>query len=208
MAPRSACRYDDAMMRPRPLRTGILALPLLALAWPGPASAEAAHHPRHHAPAHLDTTPKLLGGAHSWSAYVYEEHEGKGKSGKVCYLIGDPLRVESGGLKRKAPIAMVTHRPAENVTNVVSFTEGYPLRLGSDVTIDIDGKSFDLFTKDDSAWAKNSATDKSIVDTMIKGKQAIVKGTPQKGSPTTDIYSLAGFKDALEKIDKACDVKR
>jgi hypothetical protein len=43
---------------------------------------------------------------------------------------------------------------------------------------------------------------------MAKGKQAIVKGTPQKGPATTDTYSLVGFAEALALIDKACDVKR
>ena len=43
---------------------------------------------------------------------------------------------------------------------------------------------------------------------MAKGKQAVVKGVPQKGPPTTDTYSLAGFAQTLALIDKACGVKR
>ena len=43
---------------------------------------------------------------------------------------------------------------------------------------------------------------------MTRGKQATVKGTPQKGPATTDTYSLAGFAQALALIDNACDVKR
>ena len=43
---------------------------------------------------------------------------------------------------------------------------------------------------------------------MAKGKQAVVKGAPAKGQPTTDSYALAGFKQALAMIDKACGIKR
>jgi hypothetical protein len=105
-------------------------------------------------------------------------------------------------------LAMITHRPGEKIANVVSFVEGYPLKEGSEASLDIGGAKFDLFTKGDSAWARTPELDKSIVEAMTKGKQATVKGMPQKGSTTTDTYSLAGFAQALALIDKACDVKR
>ena len=103
---------------------------------------------------------------------------------------------------------MVTHRPDEKVANVVSFDEGYPLKEGSAAALDIGGTKFDLFTKGDSAWAATSDLDKTIVEAMTKGKQAILKATPQKGKPTTDTYSHAGFNQALAMIDKACGIKR
>ena len=50
----------------------------------------------------------------------------------------------------------------------------------------------------------------SIVRLQIDGstQEAIVKGTPQRGQPTTDTYALAGFAQALAMIDKACGIKR
>ena len=59
--------------------------------------------------------------------------------------------------------AMVTHRPAEKIANVVSFVEGYPLKEGSEVALDIGGKKFELFTKDDGAWARTAELDRTIV---------------------------------------------
>ena len=165
------------------------------------------------AAGHAETSKKLgtaaqipadrLGGLDAWKAYAYSE-----KSGKVCYLAGEPKKSEPAGVKRKHPLAMVTHRPGEKIANVISFLEGYPLKEDSEVSLDIGGAKFDLFTKGDSAWARTPELDKSIVEAMAKGKQAIVKGTPQKGPATTDTYSLAGFAQALALIDKACDVKR
>jgi len=144
-----------------------------------------------------------LGSAEGWTAYVYKE-----KSGQVCYLVGEAQKSEPADTKRKSPTAMVTHRPDEKVANVVSFAEGYPLKEGSAASLDIGGAKFDLFTKGDSAWAATSDLDKTIVEAMAKGKQAILKATPQKGKPTTDTYSLAGFSQALTMIDKACGIKR
>jgi hypothetical protein len=94
------------------------------------------------------------------------------------------------------------------VTDVVSFTEGYPLKSGSNVALDIDGTSFSMFTHGDTAWSRTAELDHTIVQAMAKGRMAVVKGAPQKGPATTDAYSLAGFTHALSLIDKACNVKQ
>lgn len=146
---------------------------------------------------------KPIGGAGSWNAYVAQN-----KAGKVCYLVGAPQKTEPAGMKRATVMAMVTHRTADNVSNVVSFDEGYPLNENDDVTVEVGRDKFPLFAKDDMAWARTSELDKTIVSTLAKEKEVIVKGTPVKGHPTVDTYSLAGFSKALALIDKACDVKR
>jgi hypothetical protein len=149
------------------------------------------------------STTESLGTVGSWSAYASGD-----KTGRVCYLVGQPEKSDSAGTARKGPMAMVTHRPAENIANVVSFVEGYALKEGSEVALDIGDKKFELFTKDDGAWARTAELDRTIVAIMAHGKSAVVKGTPQKGRPTTDVYALGGFAKALALIDKACGVKR
>ncbi|MGE5270873.1 MAG: invasion associated locus B family protein [Thiohalocapsa sp.] len=193
------------MLTPR--RWLIAALTLAAASCP-PASAHAAHHKKHAAPAapaapkDEASAAKTLGSAENWTAYASED-----KTGRVCYLVGHPKKSEPAGLARK-PMAMVTHRPVENIANVVSFVEGYRLKEGSEVAVAVGDRKFELFTKDDSAWARTSELDKTIVTTLAKGKEAVVKGLPQKGPPTMDVYSLAGFAKTLGLIDKACGVQR
>jgi hypothetical protein len=188
---------------------GVLAVSAVA---PSAISWAQAAHPKkkHHAAAAPDTpategTPgaRSLGQFEGWAAYASQD-----KTGKVCYLVGQPQKMEPAGFARKPPTAMVTHRPVEKIANVVSFVEGYALKEGSDVALDVGGSKFELFTKDDSAWARTSDLDKTIVTALSKAKQAVVKGVPQKGPPTTDTYPLAGFAKALAAIDKACGVKR
>src|ERR1051326_7571762 len=176
-----------------PLRLFILATMALLAAL---APAEAAHKKKKPAPAPAPAeapAPKAgaaqpLGQSGSWTAYQAQKSEPAGGS-------------------RKA-MAMVTHRPGEKIANVVSFVEGYPVKPGSEVQIDIGGSKFDLFTKDDSAWARTAELDRMIVASLGKAKQVVVRGAPQKGAATTDTYALAGFAKALALIDKACGVKR
>jgi hypothetical protein len=146
---------------------------------------------------------EVLGTADSWTAYTFKQ-----KDGRVCYLIGQPEKSAPTNAKRRQPMAMVTHRPQEKAFNVVSFNEGYPLKEGSDVTLDIGGGKFTLFVKDEGAWAATSDLDKTITEALAKGKRAEVTGISQRGTTTVDTYSLTGFSKALGLIDAACGVKR
>lgn len=194
-------RYGARMRECRPLHFSFLVGLLFSIS--AAAYAESSKKPGEAAGTTAGPLAERLGTADAWTAFTYSE-----KSGKVCYLAGEPKKSEPAGGKRKHPLAMVTHRPGEKIANVVSFVEGYPLKEGSEVSLDTGGAKFDLFTKGDSAWARTPELDKSIVEAMTKGKQVVVKGTPKKGPTTTDTYSLAGFAQALALIDKACDVKR
>jgi Invasion associated locus B (IalB) protein len=203
----AAARHYFARMNPiRALVAGALTL-LLVL----PSSAEAARKKKAAPPAPAEpATPKSntgaaqqLGQNGSWTAYQAQDG-----SGSVCYVVGQPQKSEPANVARRPPMAMVTHRPGEKIANVVSFVEGYPIKPGSEVRIDIGGSIFDLFTKDDSAWARTAELDKMIVTSLGKAKQVVVRGTPQKGAATTDTYALAGFGKSLALIDKACGVKR
>jgi Invasion associated locus B (IalB) protein len=185
------------------LRRPVIGALLLTAALSPSMSAQAARHKKHPAPKIATPAAQTLGTADAWTAYLTED-----KTGRVCYLVGQPRRSEPAGFPRKPAMAMVTHRPVENVANVVSLVEGYPLKEGSDVMLDVDGHKFELFTNGDSAWARTSELDGTIVATLAKGKEARVKGLPQRGPATTDIYSLAGFSKALALIDKACGIKR
>jgi Invasion associated locus B (IalB) protein len=189
------------MRRYRPAQLSPLIVILISIPLVGQAAKS--NKPDTSAPAAQATPAERVGAIESWTAYAYQE-----KSGKVCYLTGEPRKSEPALGRRQHSLMMVTHRPGEKVANVVSFVKGYPLKEGSSVVLDIGGAKFDLFTKGDSAWARTAELDKAIVEALTKGKQVIVKGIPQKGQATTDTYSLAGFAQALSLIDKACDVKR
>ena len=193
------------------IRSAVLAGLALAVTLATLSPAEAARAKKHAppppaeapAPTAQSGAAQPLGTSDSWSAY--QSADG---TGPVCYLVGKPQKSEPANFARKPPMAMVTHRPAEKIANVVSFVEGYPIKEGSEVTIEIGSGKFELFTKDDAAWARTAELDRTIVAALGKAKRVVVHGVPQKGPATTDVYALAGFPKALALIDKACGVKR
>lgn len=192
--------YGAAMIEKRRLLVGAVMVAALAAVAP----ARAAHAKKHPEAAKAAApNSRAIGTFDSWTAYVAEDG-----TGRVCYLAGAPQKSEPVRFTRNSPMAMVTHRPAENVSNVVSFVEGAALKDGSEVVLSLGPRKFELFTNGDSAWARTSDLDRAIVTALAGAKEAIVKATPVKGPTTTDIYSLAGFPKALAAIDKACGIKR
>jgi hypothetical protein len=197
------CTYLSAMMRTRLVLLGVAIATAATVTLVPPVEA------KKKPPAPPPPAPEAAEGAQAlgtvsgWTAYM-----SKDKTGRVCYVFGQPQRSEPAGTKRKSPMMMVTHRPDEKIANVVSVVEGYPIKEGSDIQLEVGKSKFDLFAKEDSAWARTSDLDKTIVTALGKAKQAVAKGNPQKGPGTTDIYALNGFPQALAMIDKACGVKR
>lgn len=150
-----------------------------------------------------DAIPKSLGGIKGWTAYSAGD-----KNTLVCYVVGKPTKSLPANASRGRVDAQITHRPSEKAVNVVDFELGYTAKAGSSAELDIDGKKFTLFTNREAAWVSDAATDKVVANALAKGKRATIKATSERGTATTDTYSLDGFGQTLVLADKACSVKR
>ncbi len=153
------------------------------------------------APA-LAQAPTTLGTFEKWSAFSYQE-QGK----PVCYLAAQATESKGGPPKRGEVFLMVTHRPAQKATDVVSFVAGYDLKANSEADATVGGQVFKLFTKGDRAWAPDEKTDKALVQALVKGATLAVKAAPARGPESTDSFTLNGFGKAHQAINQACNVK-
>lgn len=152
-------------------------------------------------PAAAETQATELGTHRSWSSYTYPEG-----GSKVCFMATKPTKSLPAGARRSEIYAMVTHRPGQNSKGVVSIVTGYTYRSGSEAELTIGNQRFKLFTDGDTAWARDEATDRAILQAIRSGSSMTVVGTSSRGTKTTDTYSLAGSSAALDSINKACGV--
>jgi len=148
----------------------------------------------------LAQEPKQIGKFGSWTAMTFQED-----GHTACYVMSEPTRKEGNYTRRGEVYLLITHRPAQKSTGVVSFTAGYDYKPDGTVKVDVDGTGFDLFTKDDTAWARDG-DDAKIVNAMVTGKTLVLSGESARGTKTVDTYSLTGFGKALQAINKACEV--
>jgi len=143
--------------------------------------------------------PKLIGTFGDWSAYKFLEN-----GNNVCYMASQP-KTDVGNYTRRGDIfALITHRPAEKTRDVFSYIAGYPYKNDSDVTIQVNGKTFKLFTQDETAWTPDAEGDLALSRAIRAGSKMIVKGMSKRGTKTTDTYSLKGSSKAYSAISKAC----
>lgn len=150
----------------------------------------------------------LVGGAQAQAQQLHQSSgdwrvftAGEGAQ-KQCYIASVPIKKTGNYAARGEPFVMVTHRGA--VTDEVSVSSGYPYKEKSQVSLTIDSRRYDLFTQGDRGWAYDEAQDKNIAGAMMKGSQMVVKGTSQKGTFSSDTYSLSGFTAALNKMKTLC----
>ena len=101
-------------------------------------------------------------------------------------------------------LLMVYYRPGASVDGQVAFTGGYPFRDGSQVSVNISGTEYTLFTEGEWAWPASNADDAKLVAAMKRGADAIVTGVSSRGTTTKDTFSLLGFTAAIEDAEKRC----
>jgi invasion protein IalB len=90
------------------------------------------------------------------------------------------------------------------VRNEISAIVGYPLRASSDATAEVGSTKFAMYTQNDGAWIKNVAEEARLIDAMRKGAELTIKGTSSRGTQSTDIYSLKGLTQAMDRADQEC----
>ncbi len=134
-----------------------------------------------------------------WEAFT--ENSGKNR---ICYIATEAIKARGNYKKRGKTYIMVTHRPAQNIINVVSVEAGYTYKKGSEVTIIIGRKTFTLFTSKTTAFTYDAETDHALVKAMKKGAVMTVKGLSLRGTTTTDTYSLKGFSASYNSTSVAC----
>ncbi len=145
--------------------------------------------------------PTLLGQFGEWGAYTATPG---GK--KVCFALSKPTSSSTSPPNRPRDPAylFISSRPAEKVKDEVSVIFGYGLKPNSDANIEVAGGSYAMYTQADGAWVKNAAEEPKLVETMRKGQDLTVKGTSARGTVSTDIYSLKGLTQALDRVGQEC----
>lgn len=153
----------------------------------------------------LSQAPTELGSFRQWNAYTYTDAEGKS-----CYIASQPQSSKySQDISGRDPaFFLVTTRTspdaAKSVRNEASTIIGYPFKPESNVSVDIDGKKFTMFTREDNAWFNDRNSEAVFIEAMKAGTTMTVEGTSGRGTVSTDTYSLSGVTAGIDAIAKEC----
>jgi hypothetical protein len=145
--------------------------------------------------------PTLIGQYGTWGAYTATPN-----GRKVCFALAKPSSSKTNppNRPRDPAYAFVSTRPAEKVVNEVSIMIGYALKPGSESSLEVGGAAYAMYTQGDGLWIKNAAEEEQMVAAMRKSAEVTVKGVSAKGTETTDVFSLKGLSQALDRLAQDC----
>jgi invasion protein IalB len=175
--------------------------------------------------------PALVATFGDWNVFV-----GEAGKGRICYTLAQPKSRDPASLKRDPGYAFISDRPAEGVRNEVSFIMGFDVAGGVDATeakLDpkpgekpesksdaksktpagpapvalVDETSFEMLPKGGNLWVKNAAKEGALITEMRKGAKLVIKAASLRGHQSIDTYSLTGFAQALDRVQKECPGK-
>ena len=142
---------------------------------------------------------KSIGKYKDWESFILS-NEGN----KICYAQSIPVIRAPKKLKRDPSRLFISFRPAENVKNEVSVTNGYEFKLKAPVEAKSGKKTYDLFSKGRFAWVVDNKDEQKLISTMKKASRLMIIGNTEKGDQTTDHYSMMGFTKAYNTAKKSC----
>jgi hypothetical protein len=175
--------------------------------------------------------PALIATFGDWNVFV-----GEVGKGRICYTLARPKSREPASLKRDPGYAFISDRPAEGVRNEVSFIMGFDIASGADSAESnpdakpgekpapksdakpktsaapapvalVDEATFEMLPKGGNLWVKNAAKESALIAEMRKGAKLMIKAASLRGHQSIDTYSLAGFAQAMERLQKECPGK-
>ena len=174
--------------------------------------------------------PALVATFGDWNVFV-----GEVGKGRICYTLAQPKSREPASLKRDPGYAFISDRPAEGVRNEVSFIMGFdvaaaetaeakpdakpgekpapksdvkPKTSGAPAPVAlVDEATFEMLPKGGNLWVKNAAKESALITEMRKGVKLVIKAASLRGHQSIDTYSLTGFAQAMERLQKECPGK-
>jgi len=149
--------------------------------------------------ANAEENLKSLGKFKDWESFVLS-NEGV----KTCFAQSVPIVRAPKKIKREPSRLFVSFRPAENIKNEISVTNGYEFKLKTPVSAKSGKKTYNLFSKGRFAWTEDKEEDQKLITTMRKASRLMIVGNSEKGEQTTDHYSMMGFTKAYNAAKKSC----
>ena len=149
--------------------------------------------------ANAEENLKSLGKFKDWESFVLSQEQTK-----VCFAQSIPILKAPKKFKREPSRLFVSFRPAENIKNEVSVTNGYEFKLKAPVAAKSGKNTYDLFSKGRFAWVVDNGDEKKLISTMKKASRLMIIGNAEKGAQTTDHYSMMGFTKAYNSAKKSC----
>jgi invasion protein IalB len=127
-----------------------------------------------------------------------------GDADKTCFAAASPTQKEPAGANRAPVVFYVSAWPKDGVKSEISVKLGYKIKAGSEIVLTVGTATYKLFAKDDRAFIGDATQELKLLEAMKKASKLQVQATSERGTATTDTYSLGGLTQALQALAQNC----
>ena len=132
----------------------------------------------------------------AWGAYSV-----KNDGGTICYVLSVPTEKQPADRDHGDVFFMLARHPGQSASLEPQFKVGYPFAEQSRVTLDIDGKKFNMYTQGENAWMEDPTQEGQVVEAMRAGSNMSLEGKSRRGTVTSYKYSLSGVTASIKEIE-------
>jgi hypothetical protein len=142
---------------------------------------------------------KQLGVFHDWSAY-----SAPSGTGEICFVVTKPSSVTPSPDGYSQGYLYLADRPDEKIANEFNVIAGFKLAADQPASVTVNGQTYPLFVRGDSAWLKDPAQGGNLAGSIRAGTSLVVDLVSDQGVKVRESFSLSGATAASKAMSDAC----
>ncbi len=121
-----------------------------------------------------------------------------------CYIGAYPYKSDLPKEKKRGDNYILVYKIIGSDENIIQIEAGYNYNLNKRINVKIDNANYDFYSTEDSSETAWTNDDSKVIYAMKKGLELTLTGESTRGTITNDIYSLKGFTNAINQLNKDC----
>jgi len=121
-----------------------------------------------------------------------------------CYIVSSPIKSDLSEEKKRGQNYILVYKIIGSEENIIQIEAGYKYNLNKKINVKIDNTNFDFYSTEDSSETAWTNDDTKVIYAMKKGLVLTLTGESTRGTITNDTYTLKGFTNAVNLLNKDC----
>ena len=121
-----------------------------------------------------------------------------------CYIGSSPIKSDLPETKKRGDNYIHVYKIIGSEENIIQIEAGYSYNLDKKINVKIDNSNYDFYSTEDSSETAWTNDDSKVIYAMKKGLELTLTGESARGTVTNDMYTLKGFTNAINLLNKDC----
>ena len=121
-----------------------------------------------------------------------------------CYIGSIPVKSDLPNTKKRGENYILVYKIIGSEENIIQIEAGYQYNLDKKINVKIDNANYDFYSTEESSETAWTNDDNKVIFAMKKGLELTLTGESTRGTLTNDVYTLKGFTNAVNQLNKDC----